>query len=332
MDYYYNRYADPGYFIKKDAQRKEIKILGLFVGMALIGQIVLQYIFSFAVDIAGLTDKYLTDGVFQNGIDIIITLISFLLPFFFAGKYMKRISKVNEPVALEKPIDALSFIFAVIAGIGFCMFANIVTSYLTIFIGAFGLELSSPDIPMPAGVAGVTTTVIRVAVVAAVSEEITLRGYVMGNLRKYGDKFALLASALVFAVMHGNLVQAPFALIAGFGLGYLSIKTGTIWTGIAIHAANNLISVIVSYAVDFMPEETLNALYSTVLYGFIVLGVIAFRFLRKRTADTKLREENVYLTMTEKTKAFFLNPAMIAALCYMLYITMQFVGFGFSEQ
>ena len=67
----------------------------------------------------------------------------------------------------------------------------------------------------------------------------------MGNLRKYGDKFALLASALVFAVMHGNLVQAPFALIAGFGLGYLSIKTGTIWTGIAIHAANNLISVIV---------------------------------------------------------------------------------------
>ncbi len=332
MDNFYNRYMDPEYFIKKETQRKEIKTLGLYTGFALICQIVLQNGLAFILKFAGLIDKYLTDGVFQNGADIIITFISFLLPYYFIGKNMKKVTHIKEPIPLGKPVDVLSFILAVVAGIGFCMIANIVTSYLTVILSVFGLELSSPDIPMPAGLAGVLTTVIRVAVVAAVSEEITLRGYVMGNLRKYGEKFAILASSLVFAVMHGNLVQAPFALIAGFGLGYLSIKTGTIWTGIAIHAANNFISVAISYAMESLPEETVNVLYSFVLYGFIVFGAIALWLLKTRIGDMKLEEENLLSTTAEKTKAYFLNPAMIIALCYMLYITLQYVGFGFSVQ
>ena len=330
MDNYYNRYADPGFYLKRDAQKKEIRTLGFYVGLALISQIIMQNVLAFGINIGGLTDKYLTDGVFQNGMDIIITFLSFLLPYFFIGQRMKKISGVNEPVPLGKPVDGLSFILAVVAGIGFCMIANIITSYLTVILSVFGIELSSPDIPMPSGPAGVITTVIRVAVVAAVSEEITLRGYVMGNLRKYGDKFAILASALVFAVMHGNLVQAPFALIAGFGLGYLSIKTGTVWTGITIHAANNFISVAISYAMESLPEETVNIIYTFVLYGFILFGLIALSLLRSRKGTMKLREENTLLTTAEKAKAFFLNPAMIIALCYMLYITAQYVGFGFK--
>ncbi len=332
MDNYYNRYTDPGYFIKKEAQKKEIKTLGLYAGFALICQIVLQNVLALLINFAGLTDKYLTDGVFQNGADIIIVLVSFILPYYFLGKNMRKVSRVKEPIPLGKPVDPLSFVLAVVAGIGFCMIANIVTSYLTVFLGVFGLELSSPNIPMPTGFAGVLTTVIRVAVVAAISEELTLRGYVMGNLRKYGDKFAVLASSLVFAVMHGNLIQAPFALIAGFGLGYLCIKTGTIWTGIAIHASNNFISVAISYAMESLPEDTVNLLYTFVLYGFIVFGLIAFWLLKSRTTDINLREDNSLSTTAEKTKAFFLNPTMIVALCYMLYITAQYVGFGFSTQ
>ena len=331
MDNFYNRYADPEYFIKKETQRKEIKTLGLYAGFALISQIVLQNVLAFIVDFAGLTDKYLSDGVFQNGADIIIVIISFLLPYYFLGKSMKKVSGIKEPLSLGKPVDPLSFVLAVVAGIGFCMMANIVTSYLTVILSVFGFKLSSPDIPMPTGFDGVVTTVIRVAVVAAVTEELTLRGYVMGNLRKYGDKFAIIASSLVFAVMHGNLVQAPFALIAGFGLGYLSIKTGTIWTGIAIHAANNFISVAISYAMDSMPENTVNTLYTFVLYGFIAFGLISLMLLKSRTGSLKLREESLLSTTGEKIKAFFLNPAMIVALCYMFYITLQYVGFGFSK-
>ena len=324
MDNYYNHYFDPDFFTKKEAQRSEIKKLGLYTGFALICHIVLQNVLSFGLELFGLLDKYLNDGVFQNCADIIIVFVSLLLPFYFVGKKMQAVSGTDEPIPLGKPTDAASMLLAIVAGIGICMIANIATSYLTVIMGIFGFELSSPDIPMPGGTSGVVTSIVRIVVVAAVAEELTLRGYVMGNLRKYGDKFAILVSALVFALMHGNLIQAPFALIAGFGIGYLTVKTGTVWTGIAIHAANNFISTAISYAMDYFSEEAVTVLYSFTLYGFIFFGLISMWLLKSRKTFT-LREDYLGTPTKEKMKAFFLNPAMLIALGYMLYITATFV-------
>lgn len=327
-NYDYNRYFDGDYYIKKEAQKKEIKRLGLYTGFALICQIVLQSVFSFAIEIGGLSSKYLNDGIFQNCVDTVIVLIGLLVPFYFIGKKMKDISGTKEPIPLEKPADGISLILSVVAGIGFCMIANIATTYLTVIMSLMGLELSSPDIPMPGGTAGVIISIIRVVVVAAVVEELTLRGYVMGNLRKYGDKFAILVSAIVFAFMHGNLIQTPFALIAGFGIGYFTVKTGTLWTGIAIHAANNFISLAISYAMEYFSEEAVSVLYTFVLYGFIFFGLIALWLLKHRNTMS-LSEDSLGVPTKEKIKAFFLNPPMLIALGYMIYITTMFVGFNF---
>ena len=326
MHNFYNHYFDPEYYLKKEGQKKEIKQLGLYTGLALICQIILQNIMSFFITFFGIAERYVSDGVFQNAVDIIFISASMIVPFYFAGRKMKEISGENEPLNLNKPVSSFAFILAVIAGLGFCMMANIVTSYFIVIISLFGVELTSPDIAMPGGTMGITTSLIRIVVIAAVVEELTLRGYVMGNLRKYGDKFAVLASAVVFAIMHGNMVQAPFALIAGFALGYLSVKTGTIWTGIAIHACNNLVSTLVSYAMDYLPEETVNILYTFVVYGFIILGLIAMCFFKKETADVPVREDYLMTPLKEKMKSFFLNPAMIIVIGYMLYITMQYIG------
>ena len=326
MNNVYNHYFDPEYHFKKEGQIKEIKQLGLYTGLALMCQIILQNIMSIFITFSGLDARYLSDGAFRNAVDIILISASMLVPFYFAGRKMKEISCVEDPLNLNKPVSSFAFVLAVFAGLGFCMMANIVTSYFTIIISLFGVELTSPDIAMPGGTLGITTSIIRIVAIAAVVEELTLRGYVMGNLRKYGDKFAILASAVVFALMHGNMVQAPFALIAGFALGYLSVKTDTIWTGIAIHAANNFVSTLVSYAMDYLPEETVNILYTFTVYGFIILGLIAMYFFKRETAEVQIREDYLMISMKEKMKAFFINPAMIIALGYMLYITMQYIG------
>ena len=326
----YNHYLDPDFFTKKEAQRKEIKYMGYYTGFALVCQIVLENILSKLIEITGLTDKYLSDGIFQNCSDIIIVSIGMLVPFLLVGKKMKDVTGEKEPIALGKPTSPVTFVLAVVAGIGFCMVANIVTSYFTVFVSLFGVELYSPDIPMPTGAVGVITSILRVVVVAALTEELVLRGYVMGNLRKYGDTFAILASSIVFALMHGNLVQAPFALIAGFGLGYLSVKTGSIWTGIAIHAGNNFISTAVSYAMDILPEETVNVIYVFILYGFMVFGMIALWLLKNNEDLLPIRKDYLMTTTKEKLKLFFINPAMIPPIAYMLYITAKFIGFKFK--
>ena len=330
MDNQYNHYLDPEYYTKKELQRKEIKFLAYYTGFALICQIVLENILSRVIEFTGLTEKYLSDGIFQNCADIIIVCTGMLIPFCIVSKKLKEVSGIREPVALGKPTSPLTFILAVVAGIGFCMAANIITSYFTVFVSLFGVELYSPEVPMPGGTVGVITSILRVVIIAAVAEELILRGFVMGNLRKYGDTFAILASSVVFALMHGNLVQAPFALIAGFGLGYLSIKTGTIWTGIAIHAGNNFISTAVSYATNILPEETVNVIYIFVLYGFVAFGAIALWLLKSSGKLMSIHRDYLNTPTKEKMKLFFINPAMILPMGYMIYITARFIGFDFK--
>lgn len=327
MQNYYNNYQDPDFYAKRQKNKNEIKKLGFYTGAALILQIVIQNVLSLFLDMMGLMEKYSNDGVYQNAVDIILVIVGLLVPFYFFGKKMKNVSGISEPLPLNKPCDKPSFILAVISGLGLCMLASVITSYFTIFISLFGIELTAPDVPMPKGTVGVITTLLRVVVLAAVSEEICLRGYVMGNLRKYGDKFAVIISATVFAVVHGNLIQAPFALVAGFAIGYFTVKTGTLWTGIAIHAANNFISTAVSYAMDFFPEEKVTLAYAFMLYGLIITGIITMKAFNKRNTDRKFYEDELAISMGEKVKAFFLNPAMIAAMGYMLYITTLFVDF-----
>lgn len=326
MNYYYN--APEGFYIHREEKKRQIKKLGLLIGGAFLLYVLLQNVLFILFELAGLTDLYKTDAVYQSAVDIVLICVSLPLPFYLLGKKMKKVSLVSEPLSLEKPESFFTSAMAVIAGVGVCMFANIITSYITVFMEVFGVHLKSPDIEMPSGITGMAITFIRVVVCAAMTEEIAMRGYVMGNLRAYGDKFAILMSSVMFAAMHGNLVQAPFALIAGFAIGYFSIKTGSIWTGIVIHAVNNGISVVITYASKYLSQAGANIVTSALIYGFIIVGILAFILFRMMTKENRLRDDCRILSLKEKCSAFIFNPAMIISFAYMIYITSLYIEIG----
>lgn len=326
MQNYYNHYQDPEFYIKRQASKQEIKKLGFYTGLALVLQIVIQNVITFILEFAGLLDIFIADGSYQNALDIILVITGLLVPFYYINKKMKNVSGICEPVMLDKPVDKISFVLAVVSGLGFCLLASLITSYFAVFIGFFGIELTSPEIAMPKGGTGIVTTFLRVVVLAAVAEELCMRGYVMGNLRKYGDKFAIIVSSVVFAIIHGNLVQSPFALIAGFTIGFLTIKTGSMWTGIIIHALNNFISLAVSYALDYFDQEKVSLIYAAVLYTLIIVAFFTIKAFKKRTSDISLYEDALFISDGEKAKDFFFNPSMIMLLIYMLYITSLYIN------
>ena len=131
-------------------------------------------------------------------------------------------------------------------------------------------------------------------------------------------------ASLVFAMMHCNLIQAPFALIVGFALGYLSIRTGTLWTGIVIHAVNNTVSLVFTYLMERMDDNVVGLLYSVVTYALLFVGAICFLvlLLRRPRRAAAARTEN---TFGAKTLAFFLNPTMLPALALIVWFTAKFV-------
>ena len=86
-----------------------------------------------------------------------------------------------------------------------------------------------------------------VAIFAPIFEEWLCRGMVLrGLLTKMKPVWAIVISALFFAVIHANPWQALNAFLIGLLMGYVYYKTGSLILTMIIHFVNNGTSVILS--------------------------------------------------------------------------------------
>lgn len=76
-------------------------------------------------------------------------------------------------------------------------------------------------------------------ILGPIAEEILFRGLVLRSLRPYGKKFAIVVSAILFGLFHGNLMQVPFAFVVGLVLGYVALEYSIGWA-VVLHVMNNL--------------------------------------------------------------------------------------------
>ena len=77
-------------------------------------------------------------------------------------------------------------------------------------------------------------------ILAPVSEELLYRGLVQRTLMPFGKRLAILGSAFLFGVMHGNIMQIPFAFLVGLVLGYVASEYSIAWA-MLLHMINNLV-------------------------------------------------------------------------------------------
>jgi hypothetical protein len=111
----------------------------------------------------------------------------------------------------------------------------------------------------------------------------------MRPLRRFGNGFAICVSAILFALLHKNFVQAPMALVAGLGLGYAAVRTETLWVPMAIHAFNNAVSVGVGLAVQRMEPEIFNRYMSLYTVSILLLGGVSAVWLIRTRPDAPPR-------------------------------------------
>ena len=78
-----------------------------------------------------------------------------------------------------------------------------------------------------------------------ISEELAFRGVVLAGFRsRYSPTTAIALSALLFALMHLDPLHALLTFPAGLWLGFLVVRTRSIYPAIAAHALNNLWSTL----------------------------------------------------------------------------------------
>lgn len=127
------------------------------------------------------------------------------------------------------------------------------------------------------GVSGASDSVsmfVYTALLAPVAEEILFRGYILRSLRPYGKRFAILISAFLFGLFHGNLMQIPYAFLVGLLLGYVTVEYSIHWA-IGLHVFNNLVLAdLFSRLLDTLPELAANALGYLVFGGFFLASLV----------------------------------------------------------
>ena len=102
-------------------------------------------------------------------------------------------------------------------------------------------------------VGGLTSSVLALplgCVLWPFVEEIVFRGAMTGSLldRRCNTFVTLAVPSLLFAAMHLILELAPFYFAHGLVLGWLVVRTGSLWPSIVFHAANNIVCAVADIA------------------------------------------------------------------------------------
>jgi CAAX protease family protein len=80
---------------------------------------------------------------------------------------------------------------------------------------------------------------VVVAAVVPIVEELTFRGLGFSLLSRFGPLTALIGTAVLFGVVHGYLVALPIFVIFGLALGWLRMRTGSVYPGMVMHGLVN---------------------------------------------------------------------------------------------
>jgi hypothetical protein len=158
----------------------------------------------------------------------------------------------------------------------------------------------------------------------------------MQPLRKYGNVFAIIASALVFGIFHGTPTQIPFAFLCGLFLGYAVIATDSIWTGVIIHAVVNGLSCCYYAILYFTDEETADKAYGIICLVLAAVGFVAFILYANKYKDefrriTSKKGLEDY-TLKQKLSKFVFAPAMIFAIIIFLIQALTMITFNSGVQ
>ena len=159
-----------------------------------------------------------------------------------AGKY--RVGW--RALGLVPPSGPGAFGLAAAALLGSLVF----TAGYALVIESLGVEvLAPPELP---GVflgrgRGLLASIVVLTLLAPFAEEVFFRGFIYGALRKrFPVRGAMLASAAIFAAMHGDPGVIIPIFVTGFLLAWVYERTGSVWPAVAAHTGQNLLALYVA--------------------------------------------------------------------------------------
>lgn len=259
---------------------------------------------------------------------MLVYIIAMGFPMIFTALIARR--RIN-PFAPAKKVPVFTFLLGLLGGLAICVVANFVASLTVSFFSQFGIQ--PPDMPSflvdtPLSLA---LNILIVAVLPAFLEEMVFRGYVLQALRPYGGMTAIVCSSLLFSLMHGNILQIPFAFLVGMVLGFLVVQTNNIWIAVTLHFLNNFMAVLLEYGTLHTPDDQAANRLVLLVYLIVVLvglaAVIALSYRRSALTE-RVAPPRSALTAGERAGTVFTAPAFLISVVVFLLLTLLTTQIG----
>ena len=145
--------------------------------------------------------------------------------------------------------------------------------------------------------------ILAVCFLVPVTEEMTFRGVIYGQLRRgFGPWPSIIISALFFGIMHGVSIHIGYALVCGILIAACYYLTDSIYASILLHVVFNIFGSGIANTIQLEQLHISDEVTGTIITGinvtsilFMPMSVIAFAYLvsskRKKAADKKKVEE-----------------------------------------
>lgn len=184
---------------------------------------------------------------------LILSQVLFLVvpPLFLAfirGYDIKKTFRLKAPRPLEAVIMLIMSPVMVIAGFcaGFVALLAIKGVFGKVFLEGDVTNLMTKSLPI---------SILLVAVLPAVCEELLFRGMIQRGLERLGAAWSILLSGLLFGLFHFDFQRLAAQTIIGFLAAYAVYRTGSIFNGMILHFMNNgLLTLLANYMAGYQVE------------------------------------------------------------------------------
>jgi hypothetical protein len=165
--------------------------------------------------------------------NLIVYVSTMLIVIKYAINKSKRQEGEHFKINFNKPpgwsLTLIIIYISALLGLLFWLSSSIPTTPLPVVHSMFKKQFSTDAL-----------SIIRIVIAAPILEEILFRGIILrGLLKGYPTYKAILISAIFFAVIHINPLQAFFAFFGGSFIGWVYYKTQSVIPGMVVHATIN---------------------------------------------------------------------------------------------
>ncbi len=129
-------------------------------------------------------------------------------------------------------------------------------------------------------------TILSFGLVVPIFEEIMYRGIIFNLLRENMSlTLALFFQALIFAIMHMNMLQGGYTFLGGILIGLAYYWTGSLWVPILIHVSWNTSSLIIANLLTEATAPVINI--SAIIVAVLIIAASLLYYQREGNAKEK---------------------------------------------